>query len=204
MCEPRQLTAICGGKPPQVDRYAMAPRKTRAFDTRLLLESAGLGKRTISYPGQRVIFSQGDPCDSVWYIRRGAVQLSVLSPAGREAIVGSGDLLGESALAGRPVRHVTATTTAPTTLLVVAKEQMVRRLHSQHAFSDRFIEHMVARNARLEADLVDQLCNSTEKRLARTLRLLACYVVVHQQPSPHSHCRESSRSHSIPDNPAPR
>jgi CRP/FNR family cyclic AMP-dependent transcriptional regulator len=112
------------------------------------------------------------------YIRSGAVQWSVLSHAGREAIVGtlgSGDFLGEGALAGHPVRLVTAKATVESAVLVVPKRQMIRLLHSQHALSDRFIAHMLVRNTRLEADLVDQLFNSSEKRLARTLLLLARY-----------------------------
>jgi CRP/FNR family transcriptional regulator, cyclic AMP receptor protein len=153
-------------------------KKSRSFDARAFLESAGLGKRVVMYARGNVIFSQGDPCDSVMYIRTGAIQLSVLSHAGREAIVGTlgpGDFLGEGALAGHPVRLVTARATIGSTVLVVPKQQMIRLLHSQHAFSDRFITHMLARNTRLEADLVDQLFNSSEKRLARTLLLLARY-----------------------------
>ena len=116
----------------------MAPKKTRAFNTRTFLESPGLGKRVVTYSRGDIIFSQGDPCDSVMYIRSGAVQLSVLSPTGREAIVGTlgpGDFLGEGALAGHPVRLVTARAAMPTTLLVVPKRQMIRLLHSHHAFS---------------------------------------------------------------------
>jgi CRP-like cAMP-binding protein len=153
-------------------------KKSRSFDARAFLESAGLGKRVVTYGRGDVIFSQGDPCDSVMYIRTGAIQLSVLSHTGREAIVGTlgpGDFLGEGALAGHSVRLVTARATIGSTVLVVPKQQMIRLLHSQHAFSDRFITHMLARNTRLEADLVDQLFNSSEKRLARTLLLLARY-----------------------------
>ena len=112
------------------------------------------------------------------YLRSGGIQLSVLSHAGKEAIVatlGPGDFLGEGALAGHPVRLETASATMATTVLVVPKKQMIRLLHSHHALSDRFIAHMLVRNARLEADLVDQLFNSSEKRLARTLLLLARY-----------------------------
>ena len=154
----------------------MARRKKRLFDAQTFLESAGLGKRIVTYARADVIFSQGDPCDSVMYIQSGAVQLSVLSHAGREAIVGTlgpGDFLGEGALAGHPVRLVTSRATMASTVLVVPKRQMIRLLHSQHAFADRFIAHMLLRNSRLEADLVDQLFNSSEKRLARTLLLLA-------------------------------
>ena len=156
----------------------MTPKNPQSFDARAFLESAGLGKQVVVYARGDVIFSQGDACDSVMYIRKGAVRLSVLSKAGREAIVGTlgrGDFLGEGALAGHPVRLVTATATTASTLLVVPKRQMIRLLHSQHTFSDRFIAHMLGRNARLEADLVDQLFNSSEKRLARTLLLLARY-----------------------------
>ncbi len=155
----------------------MPPRK-KPFDAHVFLESAGLGKRVVSYDRSDVIFSQGDPCNSVMYLRSGAIQLSVLSHAGKEAIVatlGPGDFLGEGALAGHPVRLETASATMATTVLVVPKKQMIRLLHSHHALSDRFIAHMLVRNARLEADLVDQLFNSSEKRLARTLLLLARY-----------------------------
>ena len=156
----------------------MAPRKKNSFDAHGFLESAGLGKRVVSYGRSDVIFSQGDPCNSVMYLRSGAIRLSVLSHAGKEAIVatlGPGDFLGEGALAGHPIRLESATATMPTTVLVVPKRQMIRLLHSHHALSDRFIAHMLVRNARLEADLVDQLFNSSEKRLARTLLLLARY-----------------------------
>ena len=154
----------------------MARKKTHAFDAKQFLESTGAGKRIATYTRKEVVFSQGDPSDSVMYVQTGGVQLSVLSHSGREAIVatlGPGDFLGEGALAGHPVRLETARATTATTLLVVPKRQMIRLLRSQRAFSDRFIVHMLARNARLEADLVDQLFNSSEKRLARTLLLLA-------------------------------
>jgi CRP/FNR family transcriptional regulator, cyclic AMP receptor protein len=157
---------------------AMAPRKKRPFDAQAFLESAGLGKRVVTYAGKEIVFSQGDPCDSVMYVQSGAVQLSVLSHSGKEAVIatlGPGDFLGEGALAGHPIRLETATATAATTVLVVPKRQMIRLLHSQRALSDRFITHMLVRNSRLEADLVDQLFNSSEKRLARTLLLLARY-----------------------------
>jgi CRP/FNR family cyclic AMP-dependent transcriptional regulator len=156
----------------------MPPKKERAFDAQAFLESAGLGKRIVSYARKDVIFSQGDPSDSVMYVRTGGIQLSVLSHTGREAIVATltpGDFLGEGALAGHSVRLETAVATMASTVAVVPMRQMVHLLHSQRAFSDRFIAHMLVRNARLEADLVDQLFNSSEKRLARTLLLLARY-----------------------------
>ena len=150
----------------------------RPFDAQAFLQSAGLGQRVVVFAPTEVVFSQGDAADSVMYLREGAVQLSVLSYAGKEAIVatlGPGEFLGEGALAGRPVRLETARATLSTTALVVPTRQMVRLLHTEHEFSDRFIAHMLVRNARLEADLVDQLFNSSEKRLARTLLLLARY-----------------------------
>jgi CRP-like cAMP-binding protein len=156
----------------------MPPREKRPFDARAFLESAGLRKQLVSYSRSDVIFSQGDPCDSVIYLQSGGIRLSVLSHAGKEAIVGTlgpGDFLGEGALAGHPVRLATARATMASTALVVPKRQMIRLLHNHHTFSDRFIAHMLVRNARLEADLVDQLFNSSEKRLARTLLLLAGY-----------------------------
>jgi CRP/FNR family transcriptional regulator, cyclic AMP receptor protein len=156
----------------------MTPRKRQPFDAEAFLESAGLGKRVLTYGRSDVVFSQGDACNSVLFMRTGGIRLSVLSHAGKEAIVatlGPGDFLGEGALAGHPVRLETATATMPTTVLVVPKRQMIRLLHNHHALSDRFIAHMLVRNARLEADLVDQLFNSSEKRLARTLLLLGRY-----------------------------
>jgi CRP/FNR family cyclic AMP-dependent transcriptional regulator len=156
----------------------MLSRKKRPFDMQDFLESPGLGKRVLTYARGNVIFSQGDPCSGVLYVQDGGIRLSVLSHAGKEAIVatlGPGDFLGEGSLAGQPVRLETATATMVTSILLLPRRQMVRLLHSEPAFSDRFIEHMVIRNARLEADLVDQLFNSSEKRLARTLLLLARY-----------------------------
>ena len=152
------------------------PAKKRPFDAKSFLEAAGLGKRIVSYKRGEVIFSQGDPCDSVMYVRNGGIQLMVVSHAGKEAIVatlGAGDFLGEGALDGHPVRLETARATMLTTVMVVPKRQMIRLLHTQRTFADRFIAHMLVRNARLQADLVDQLFNSSEKRLARTLLLLA-------------------------------
>lgn len=156
------------------------PVKPRApsFDAHAFLDVAGIAKKTAEYAASAVIFAQGDPGDSVLYIQKGAVRLSVLSHAGKEAIVGvlgPGDFLGEGALAGQSIRMGTATAVSPTTLLVVPKQQMMQLLHDEPGFSNRFIEFMLARNIRIEEDLVDQLFNSSEKRLARTLLLLARY-----------------------------
>jgi CRP/FNR family transcriptional regulator, cyclic AMP receptor protein len=153
-------------------------QRPRPFDAQAFLESAGLGRRIVTYARTEVVFAQGDACDSVMYVRSGGIRLSVLSEAGKGAVVatlGPGDFLGEGALAGHRVRLLTATATMASTLLVVPKRQMIRLLHSEHTLSDRFIAHMLVRNARLEADLVDQLFNSSEIRLARTLLLLARY-----------------------------
>ena len=156
----------------------MAPKTQRAFDAKAFLNSPGLARRVADYPPATAIFAQGDAADTVLYIQQGRVKLSVVSTAGKEAVVGvlgPGDFFGEGALAGQPVRLATATAMAASRILVVPKRQMIRLLHQQHALSDRFIAHMLARNNRLEEDLVDQLFNASEKRLARTLLLLARY-----------------------------
>jgi CRP/FNR family transcriptional regulator, cyclic AMP receptor protein len=153
-------------------------RRKLLFNAQAYLDSAGLAKKVVAYARDEVIFSQGDACDNVLYLRSGAVKLSVLSRMGREAVVGMlgpGDFFGEGCLAGQPVRMGSATAMANSTILLVKKEAMVSLLHKQHDFSDRFIAHMLARNIRIEEDLVDQLFNSSEKRLARTLLLLARY-----------------------------
>ncbi len=150
----------------------------RAFNAQAFLDSAGISKKVVEYRRGDAIFTQGDPCDHVLYIRQGAVKLSVLSKAGREAVVamlGPGEFFGEGCLAGQSVRMGSATATLDSSVLLVDKDQMVRLLHKQHAMSDRFIAHMLARNIRIEEDLIDQLFNSSEKRLARTLLLLARY-----------------------------
>jgi len=158
------------------------PRKPRAFDLHAFLESAGPGRRLVTYAPGDVVFAQGDPSDALLYVRRGAIRLGVLSSAGKEAIVatlGPGEFFGERALTGHAVRLETATATVESEVLVIAAREASRLLHSEHAFSDRFIVHMLTRNTRLEADLVDQLFNSSEKRLARALLLLARYGEAH-------------------------
>jgi CRP/FNR family transcriptional regulator, cyclic AMP receptor protein len=155
------------------------------FDAQAFLDSAGISRTVVRYLPGNVIFQQGDACAHVMYIQSGAVKLSVLSKAGREAVVamlGPGDFFGEGCLAGQRVRMGSATATAPSAILQVRRERMARLLHKQHAMSDRFISHMLARNIRIEEDLIDQLFNSSEKRLARTLLLLARYGK-HETPS---------------------
>ena len=145
---------------------------------RAFVESAGISRRIVRYARASVVFAQGSPANSVFYIQQGGVQLSVLSRKGRAAIVGMlapGDFFGEGCLAGQPLRIGTATTLVPTTVLRIQKGAMMRSLHEHPALSDRFIAHMLVRNIRIEEDLVDRLLTSSEKRLARTLLLLARY-----------------------------
>jgi CRP/FNR family transcriptional regulator, cyclic AMP receptor protein len=149
-----------------------------AFDAQAFLDSAGVARKVTEFKKKQAVFSQGDPAKSVLYIQKGGVRLSVVNETGKEAVVailGPGDFFGEGCLAGQPIRIGTATAIAATTVLVIEKKEMIRVLHVEHAFSDRFISYMLSRNIRVEEDLVDQLFNSSEKRLARTLLLLARY-----------------------------
>jgi CRP/FNR family cyclic AMP-dependent transcriptional regulator len=148
------------------------------FNAQDFLDSAGVARRVTEFKKKEVVFSQGDPAKSVLYIQKGGVRLSVVNETGKEAVVavlGPGDFLGEGCLAGQPIRIGTATAITATTVLMIEKKEMIRVLHVEHAFSDRFISYMLSRNIRVEEDLVDQLFNSSEKRLARTLLLLARY-----------------------------
>jgi CRP-like cAMP-binding protein len=153
-------------------------KSVRGFNAQAFLDSAGLSKKIAEYGRDESIFSQGDLADSVMYVQKGGVKLSVLSKTGREAVVamlGPGDFFGEGCLAGQDLRIGSASAITPSTVLVITKNQMVKVLHEQHELSDRFIAHMVSRNVRIEQDLIDQLFNSSEKRLARALLLLARY-----------------------------
>jgi len=148
------------------------------FDLTTYLDSAGAARRVVKYSRGTVVFSQGDPATHVFYIQKGSVKLAVLSRAGKEAIVGvigRGDFFGEGCLAGQPRRMATAAAMTAVTVLAIEKPEMLRVLHSEPALADRFLAHMLARNIRIEEDLVDQLFNSSEKRLARALLLLARY-----------------------------
>ena len=148
------------------------------FDIRAVLDSAGVSGRTMRYARAAIVFAQGTPANSVYYIQQGGVQLSVSSRRGGEAIVAMlapGDFFGEGCLAGQPFRVGSATALVPTSVLRIQKRTMMRTMHEQSALSDRFIAHMLDRNIRIEEDLVDHLFNSLEKRLARTLLLLARY-----------------------------
>ena len=154
-------------------------RKLRpAFDLPEFLSSAGASRKVVEFRRKERIFTQGDPAKTVLYIQEGAVRLSVISAAGKEAVVGmmgTGDFFGEGCLAGQSLRMGSATALVPTRLLIVQKKTMVRMLHEQHELADRFIEYILSRNIRIEEDLIDQLFNSSEKRLARALLLLARY-----------------------------
>ena len=163
--------------PPKKPSRAAA-KAASAFNAQAFLDSSGVARTVSEYGRGETIFTQGDVCEEVLYIQSGGVKLSVLSKNGREAVVamlGPGDFFGEGCLAGQPVRVGTATAITPSVILLVRKEKMVLLLHKQHAMSDRFISHMLSRNIRIEEDLIDQLFNSSEKRLARTLLLLARY-----------------------------
>jgi len=155
-----------------------ARSQNRAFNVKLFLDSTGLGRKVGKFRKEETVFTQGDFAKNVMYIQEGGVKLTVVNESGREAVVailGPGDFFGEGCLAGQSICMATATAIAPTTVLVIQKNEMIRVLHGEHEFSDRFIAYMLARNIRVEEDLIDQLFNSSEKRLARTLLLLARY-----------------------------
>ena len=152
--------------------------KAPAFDAQAFLDSAGVARKVKEFKKKEAIFSQGDAAKNVLYIQKGAVRLSVVNETGKEAVVavlGPGDFFGEGCLAGQPIRIGSAAAITVTIALLIEKKEMIRVLHAEHAFSDRFISYMLSRNIRVEEDLVDQLFNSSEKRLARTLLLLARY-----------------------------
>jgi CRP/FNR family cyclic AMP-dependent transcriptional regulator len=156
----------------------MKQTKTPVFDAQVFLDSAGVARKVVEFQRNATIFAQGESSKHVMYIQTGSVKVSVVNEVGREAVVamlGPGDFFGEGCLAGQKVCMGTATASTPTTVLAIEREEMIRVLHAEHEFSDRFIKYMLSRNIRVEADLVDQLFNSTEKRLARTLLLLARY-----------------------------
>ncbi len=152
--------------------------KTADFSIQAFLDSAGIARSVGEYRRGEAVFAQGDVCDDVLYIQSGSVKLSVLSKTGKEAVVamlGPGQFFGEGCLAGQSLRMGSATTTTPSVILWFAKAQMAHLLHKRHDMSDCFISHLLTRNIRIEEDLIDQLFNSSEKRIARTLLLLARY-----------------------------
>ena len=155
----------------------MSSAKARTFDPRAFLAETGLGRTILQYPKNKVIFAQGSPSDAVFYIQKGRAKLSVLSAQGKEAtiaLLGQGDFMGEGCMASdQPLRTASATAITDCSALRIEKDAMLKVLHQQHEFSDLFVAYLVGRYNQTQADLVDQLFNSAEKRLARTLLLLA-------------------------------
>ncbi len=161
----------------------MAAKKPRPFDPEAFLDASGVPKTVLAYQQGQSIYVQGAACEAVMYVKKGEVKLSVISKTGREAIVailGAGNFFGEGALAGQPVRIGSATAHTASTVIAIDKADMKRLLHEEHVLSDGFIAHLLTRNVRIEEDLIDQLFNSAEKRLARTLLLLARYGEEHR------------------------
>jgi len=155
-----------------------ANSKSFAFNVESFLDSTGLGKSIILFKNKDTIFRQGDPAKEVFYVQKGSVKLIVVNESGREAVVAilaPGDFFGEGCLTTQSISAATAICLAPTTLLAIKKKEMIHVLSAEHAFSNHFIAYMLGRNIRVEQDLIDQLFNNSEKRLARTLLMLAQY-----------------------------
>jgi CRP-like cAMP-binding protein len=153
-------------------------RKRAPFDIEKYLHTAGVEREIARYRKGQVIFSQGEESHSVFYLQHGGVKLTVMSSAGKEAVTAllhAGDFLGEGCIAGQALRVATATAMEATVAVVILKREMIRVIHEEHDFADRFVAHMLKRNIRIEEDLTDQLFNSSEKRLARALLLVARY-----------------------------
>jgi CRP/FNR family cyclic AMP-dependent transcriptional regulator len=151
-------------------------KKKHGFDPKKFLATIGEGRKVVAFPKKQIIFTQGDTADAVFYIQEGQVKLTVLSKNGKEATLGilrEGDFFGEGGLAGQPLRMGSAAAATDCELMRIEKKAMILALHEQHTLSDLFTAYLLGRNVRYEADLVDQLFNSSEKRLARTLLLLA-------------------------------
>ena len=154
----------------------MAPKLSQRFNSKIFLEKVGKGKTMLAFPSKQIIFSQGDMADSVFYIQKGQVKLSVVSQQGKEAIVGMlnpGDFFGEGCLVGQVVCMATATASSKTTIVRIDKATMVKVLYDEPIFAELFMAYLLTHNIRIQEDLVDQLFNSSEKRLARLLLLMA-------------------------------
>jgi CRP/FNR family cyclic AMP-dependent transcriptional regulator len=154
----------------------MERKQSVGFDAQAFLTKARTGRSVSAYQKKQVVFVQGDPADAVFYIERGQIKLTVVSERGRSAVVamlGRGDFFGEGCLAGQPVRMATASAMTEASLVRIGRQAMIALLHERAVFAERFMAHLLARNVRFEEDLVDQLFNSSEKRLARVLLLLA-------------------------------
>ena len=154
----------------------MKDKRIAPFNPQTFLKQVGSGKTTLTYPKKQIIFSQGDAADAVFYILTGKIKLSVVSQQGKEAVIAvleKGSFFGEGCLAGQLVCMATATTTENTTLVRIEKTAVIRVLHNEPAFSELFLAYLLSRNIRVQEDLVDQLFNSSEQRLARVLLLMA-------------------------------
>jgi CRP/FNR family transcriptional regulator, cyclic AMP receptor protein len=154
----------------------VARKKRRYFDPRAFLATIGAGRKVVAFAKRQSVFTQGDPADAVFYLQTGKLKLTVVSKTGKEAtigILGERDFFGEACLVGQALRMMTATAMTDCTVLRIDKKAMMHALHREHEFSDLFVAYLLARNIRYEEDLVDQLFNSSEKRLARVLLLLA-------------------------------
>jgi CRP/FNR family cyclic AMP-dependent transcriptional regulator len=154
----------------------MTPKSKPLFNPKLFLAKVGEGRTIAEYPKDQMVFSQGDPANAVFYIQKGKVKLTVVSNAGKEAVIailGPGDFLGEGCLTAQPIRMATATAISDCSIVRLERTAMIRVLHEEPAFSEMFLAYVLSRNMRIEEDLVDQLFNSSEKRLARVLLLLA-------------------------------
>jgi CRP/FNR family transcriptional regulator, cyclic AMP receptor protein len=159
-------------------KFQRKSQRKSAFDAKVFLDTSGAARKVIEFKKAELVYSQGDAARSIMYLQSGRIKLSVVNEVGKEAVVAMlepGDFFGEGCLAGQPVRIGTATAITPSAVLDIEKSEMFKVLHEQHAFSDRFLTFMLARNIRIEEDLIDQLFNSSEKRLARSLLLLARY-----------------------------
>jgi CRP/FNR family cyclic AMP-dependent transcriptional regulator len=153
-------------------------KKEPPFDVETYLSTSGIARKVVHYRKGQVIYSQGEPGRSVLYLQQGGVKLTITSTRGKEAIIAllyPGDFFGEGCIAGQPLRTATASAVEPSTVLAIGKQEMIRVIHHEHEFSDRFVSHMLKRNVTVEENLADQLFNSSEKRLARTLLLIARY-----------------------------
>jgi CRP/FNR family cyclic AMP-dependent transcriptional regulator len=157
---------------------AKAPKKRTSFNIQEYLSSPGVSRRIVTFKKGQVIFSQDDPCDDVLYIQSGNAKLTIVNPQGKEAvlaIVGPGDFVGEGCIIGNPVRMATATAIAPLNAMSIEKAEMLHVLQTEQEFADKFIHYMLEHNVKVEAVLVDEVFNSSEKRLARALLILARY-----------------------------
>jgi CRP-like cAMP-binding protein len=154
----------------------MPSKRVQSIDAQTFLASVGAGRSAIKYKHGQSIFQQGDAADAVFYIQNGSVQVTVISEQGKEGVIGmlaAGEFLGEGCLAGQPLHLASASATVESAVVRIEKEAMVRALRDEPTFSQLFMAYLLSRNVQIEADLVDQLFNSSEKRLARVLLLLA-------------------------------